>query len=92
MNEDDVEVGYDYLKELLVNNKVTIEFTKSDGTPREMFCTLMPDELPKQEVKEGAPPKKKRKENREVISVYDLDKKGWRSFRVESVTAFGFTI
>ena len=90
MNKNDAEVNY--LKELLANNKMTIEFTKSDGTLRKMFCTLMPDELPKIEVKEDAPPKKKRKAKPEVISVYDLEKKGWRSFRIESITAYTFPI
>ena len=92
MNEVDVKPGAEYIRELLFDGEVTIEFTKKDGTKRKMLCTLMPEKLPKVEVKEGEEPKKKRKVNEEVISVYDLEKKGWRSFRVDSVTAFSFSI
>ena len=36
----------------LYNTKVTITFTKKDGTERVMECTLKPSLLPKKEIKE----------------------------------------
>lgn len=62
-----------------------ITFTKRDGSIRDMFCTLNDKLIPA----EHAPKNEKTlKENHDVIRVYDLSEKGWRSFRVESVTGF----
>lgn len=69
------------LVSLLKLNTCKIVFTKADGTTRDMVCTL----------KEGSftPPEKKtdkvRPANNDVVSVWDLENEGWRSFRVESV-------
>ena len=73
----------DEIKNLVQRNHVLVTFTKKDGTERVMRCTLQPEDLPPIEVKESKEPKK---ENLDILSVYDLDKKGWRSFRVDSVT------
>ena len=72
-----------YLVEQLSNNIAWIEFTKKDGSNRKMKCTLRADLLPKREVKEDSTPKPI---NEEIISVFDLEKDAWRSFRVDSVT------
>ena len=74
-----------YLKGVLQSSpKVTVVFTKADGTERTMRCTLDPSLLPKQEVKEDAD-KPARKQNDGVLPVYDLEAKGWRSFRIKSI-------
>ena len=72
------------LKQILENGVVTVVFTKKDGTERTMKCTLLPEYLPHQGATllvEGA----NRKENIDVLSVWDVDENGWRSFRLESV-------
>lgn len=80
-----------WLKGMLqVNDKVTVTFNKKDGTERVMNCTLNPEHLPKVEVKEGA--ESKRKKSEDVLAVYDLDAKGWRSFTIKSVTSVRFSI
>ncbi len=58
-----------------------ISFTKLDGTVRVMKCTLKEGLLP---IVSTDIPKPKKKTSSEVIVVFDLEKKGWRSFRVDS--------
>jgi len=63
-----------------------VYFTKVDGTPRRMRCSLRPDFLPERYISEGEIHQEKafHAENPEVIRVWELDN-GWRSFRIESV-------
>lgn len=70
------------LVDLLKNNVVEVTFTKVDGDLRVMSSTLMESHLPAREPISDAP---KKKENPEVISVWDTNKQGWRSFRVKNV-------
>jgi len=63
----------------------TVVFEKADGTLRTMRCTLMAEHLPVLE--EGHKP---RKENDEVLAVYDLENGGWRSFRIDSIVSISF--
>lgn len=79
------EFDRDTLVGLLKNNSLKVTFTKKDGTSRDMICTLQEDQLPKQEVKENAKP---RAVNLDVIRVFDLEKKAWRSFRIDSIKTF----
>ena len=70
------------LIDLLVKNTANIKFTKVDGTVRDMRCTLNKVHLPENlDMNEDS----NRKVNESVLPVYDLDKKGWRSFRIDSV-------
>ncbi len=76
------------LKEMLVNGVHTVTFVKVDGTERTMKCTLMPEYLPttvapgQQLLTESLP----KAENPNIISVWDIESQGWRSFRIDSVT------
>ena len=77
-----------WLGEHLAYGPVTVVFEKKDGTLREMRCTLK--DVPQYERKtESETPRKK---NDEVISVYDLDKSDWRSFRIDSVKNVRFDL
>jgi hypothetical protein len=78
-----------WLKGMLKVDVATVTFTKKDGTDRVMKCTLNPDQLPAVPVTEG---KKERKVNEDVIAVYDVESKGWRSFTIKSVKTVQFTI
>ena len=69
----------------------TVVFTKKDGTERTMTCTTKPELVPAESIVEGVE-KKEKKVNEEVIPVYDLDAKGWRSFRWDSVKQVRFTL
>ena len=64
---------------LRTNPTTTVTFTKVDGTKRVMNCTLMEGYVPVMESTS------ERKENKDVVVAYDLDKGAWRSFRVDSI-------
>lgn len=69
------------LQETLKDNVVTVTFTKANGEERVMRCTLIESYI--QEKGRGV-----RKINADVISVWDLEKNGWRSFRKDSVKTY----
>jgi len=68
---------------------ITVTFTKKDGTERVMSCTLKPELLPEQVLKEGSTP---RKENLDSLRVFDLEKKEWRSFIIKSIKQVQFDL
>ena len=70
--------------ELLHEGIATVKFTKTDGTEREMRCTLMENQIPG----EKAPKNSTRKQNSDVLAVFDVEKQGWRSFRWDSIKEF----
>lgn len=67
------------LVEGLKRNVIKVTFTKVNGDERIMNCTLHDSVLPESNGKS------KKKENLEVLSVWDIDKDAWRSFRIDSV-------
>lgn len=73
------------LKENLSKCVAKVTFTKTDGFVREMYCTLMGDYMPTPEPLDESP-KIPRKENDNVLAVWDIDNNGWRSFRLDSIT------
>jgi hypothetical protein len=70
------------ISNLLKEKTCVVTFTKKDGETRVMTCTLQPDLLPKQEIKESAV---KREPNLNNLSVYDLNAEGWRSFIIRNI-------
>ena len=76
------------LKKLLLENILTVVFTKKDGTEREMRCTLKAEHLPIVEKHEDDEAKKDKKQSDTSIAVWDLDKSAWRSFRIDSVVSY----
>ena len=75
------------LLHLLHGNIVEVKFIKVDGTDRTMMCTLKSDLIPehKRYFNEESD---NRKDNPDVIAVYDIEKEDWRSFKVKSVYSF----
>lgn len=69
----------------LKNHVTEVTFTKVDGTDRVMRCTLMNNMLPPRYDENHLDEMHKKKENLETIVVWDVVKKGWRSFRVDNV-------
>ena len=66
-----------------------VTFKKVNGDTRLMYCTLKSDFLPENDrmINEaGFEPTKQ--VNEKVLAVWDIDVKGWRSFRIDSVTHF----
>ena len=93
ITEDWTDVEWDnfstWLKAMLTSSEGVVTFIKSDGTERVMKCTLVPKQLPKVEIKEGAKP---RKESTTSMRVFDLEKNEWRSFTIKKVKQVNFTI
>ena len=83
------------LRTLLLENECVVEFTKVNGETRSMPCTLkaelIPDPVPAPHFTntdnpiDFPAPKKEKKINPDVLNVWCLDKKEWRSFRIANV-------
>lgn len=71
----------DWLTNTLKNEVITVSFIKKDGTERNMQCTLNENKIPKESHPKGV----SRSKSTDSISVFDLEKKEWRSFRWDSV-------
>jgi WYL_2, Sm-like SH3 beta-barrel fold len=78
----------EWVRDLLKNEMVTIEFEKKDGTIRSMLCTLKEDVLQE----EDATPTAGKTHSSDVCPVYDLEDHSWKSFRWESVRSIHFTL
>jgi len=73
------------LLEALKNHECTVTFTKVNGETRVMPCTLKEGVVPTPSADVASKSTVKRHENQNVVSVWCLDKKEWRSFRVDNV-------
>lgn len=71
------------LSELLRNNIVTVTFTKVNGEERVMKCTLISEHIPNAPKANGKVVTNESKND--LVSVWDMDVNGWRSFKVGSV-------
>jgi hypothetical protein len=83
LNKEDTVAFQKWLKEHLAGGVVSVLFTKKDGTERVMKCTTSESLVPV--IVESTEPKREKKVNEDVMNVYDVDAKGWRSFRWDSV-------
>lgn len=78
-----MELTKEIIKNRLKEECLTVTFKKVDGTERVMNCTLQESFLPKLEI--TTEPKKVKKDSDTNLSVWDLDKNSWRSFRIEGI-------
>ena len=69
------------LIEKLLENIVTVEFTKVNGDYRKMECTLQQGYLPESD-------KINKDESKTALSVWDINANGWRSFRWDSLKEY----
>mgnify|MGYP003351296966 CR=1 FL=1 len=74
-----VTINKDWLQTVLREHIWLVTFTKLDGTQRVMRCTLKSEFVP-ESLTEST-----KKSNPDVVNVWDLDKGGWRSFRIENI-------
>jgi len=80
-------INKEILKGILAENILEIEFSKKNGEMRHMICSRNPKHIP--EVTAATPVedrKKKRAESPDVMAVWDIEKEGWRSFNISSIT------
>lgn len=74
------------LKEKFLNGVTTVVFEKTDGTERVLKGTLLAEYLPVKELDSTKEtPETERKQNENLLAVWDIENNGWRSFRVDSV-------
>lgn len=75
---------YDQIKLALQTDELLrIDFTKVDGTLRTLYGSLHASQIPAENAPKG---EKKLKLSEDAVRIYDIENKGWRSFRVDSVT------
>jgi hypothetical protein len=75
------------LKLQLEQNVVVVDFTKLNGDKRVMTCTLREDIKPPATKTDTMSQKKVREISDAVVSVWDVNAKGWRSFRYDRINA-----
>lgn len=99
LSEKDVKIFKRWLKSHLAYGATTVVFTKKDGTERVMNCTTNETLIPQilHETNTDNPidfpaPKKEKKVNEEVMPVYDLEAKAWKSFRWDSIKEVRFEL
>lgn len=78
------------LYSMLEDGLVSVFFNKVDGTPRHMKCSwsdiyVPSDERLKTPFKEETEEEKQKRLNRPSVPVWDIEARGWRSFRLDSV-------
>lgn len=69
------------LKETLRKETLVVTFNKLDGDERVMTCTKSFDVIP-----EESRPKTDKDAKAGTVTVWDLNAKGWRSFRYDRIT------
>lgn len=78
-------VDIEQLMKDLRNSARMVRFTKKDGSLRDLRCTLVANQLP--ERAQQALEQPMRQPNETLVTVWDLDKKAWRSFRKDAVVS-----
>lgn len=78
----------DEMKALLTEKVCEVTFTKANGDTRVMRCTLQDGVVPQATKEDPLSQKKVRDVNEEVLAVWDVEKEGWRSFRLDKVISF----
>jgi len=69
------------IQNMLHTGIISVKFTKKDGSERVMKCTLMEGIIkPHEKTTE-----REKKVNEDLISVWDVEKDAWRSFRYDSI-------
>jgi hypothetical protein len=91
MNPRDIHSEWENNKDALITQLqegiVEVTFLKVNGDERVMTCTLNEDIKPAATKKDPLTQEKVRKISEEVLSVWDVNAKGWRSFRWGLISA-----
>lgn len=75
------------LKLQLEQNVLEVDFTKLNGDKRIMTCTLREDIKPTATKSDPLSQKKIREISDAVVNVWDVNAKGWRSFRYDRLNS-----
>lgn len=85
------KITKEQLMENLNNGEVVVTFTKKDGSERVMRCTRASDSIPeeKRPILKTDSVDKSISSNIDLITVWDLDREGWRSFDYRKILNIG---
>jgi len=76
--------------QVLLEHECKVSFQKANGETRIMSCTLNPAMFENTTIKEENDEAKTKKQNLEVLPVWDLENEGWRSFRLDSLNYLSY--
>ena len=88
-SEDARQQFRDWVRGVLQEREVTVDFEKANGEFRSMKCTLSEDFGAKYTVTENKTPKKP---NLDICVVWDTAQQAWRSFRWDRVKKIQFDL
>ena len=77
------------LKKALNEGIVLFEFIKKDGSLRPVRGTTCPDLVPTPDTPKGVrTPEQQAAYKRQTVVFYDIDKKAWRSMRIDALWSY----
>ena len=77
------------LRTALNEGVVNFQFIKKDGTLRHVRGTTCPDLVPADNMPKGArTPEQQAAFQRQTVAFYDIDKKAWRSMRIDTIWSY----
>ena len=77
------------LRKALNEGVVLFEFIKRDGSLRHARGTTSPDLIPTENMPQNKrSPQQQAAFERQVVTFYDIDRKGWRSMRIDTIWNF----
>ena len=77
------------LRKALNEGIVLFEFVKKDGTLRHARGTTCPELIPTDNTPQGKrTPQQQAAFQRQTVAFYDIDKKDWRSMRIDTIWSY----
>ena len=77
------------LKKALYEGVVLFEFVKKDGSIRHARSTTCPDLVPTDNMPQNKrTPQQQALYDRQTVAFYDINKKGWRSMRIDTIWSY----
>ena len=77
------------LRKALNEGIVLFQFIKKDGSIRHARGTTSPDLVPADDTPKGKrTPEQKALYERTTVAFYDIDKKGWRAMRIDTIWSY----
>ena len=77
------------LKKALYEGVVLFEFVKKDGSIRHARGTTCPDLVPTDNMPQNKrTPQQQALYDRQTVAFYDIDKKRWRSMRIDTIWSY----
>lgn len=77
------------LKQALNEGTVLFQFIKKDGSTRHARGTTCPDLVPTDDAPKGKrTPEQQEAYERTTVAFYDIDKKAWRSMRIDTIWSY----